>query len=104
MSSSPPPSNTFADELDELMRPSSPVSDNLLDPADTTEVANGDLQVEPVESSIGPMRNELSFARHLTRYNKLNLYQRDFLDQVAKVCHICLFYLCFSLRYFRHHL
>lgn len=90
MSSSPPPSNTFADELDELMTPSSPVT-----PSDPPDTENGN--VEPIESSIGPIRNELAFARHLAKHNKLNLYQRDFLEQVAKVRHVDIFYLHLSL-------
>ena len=100
MLSSPPLSNSFADELDELMRPISPVvSDDFLDPTHTDEIAQMAIaNLEPVESSIGPIWNELAYARHLARFNKLNLYQCDILDQVAKVClsHAS-FYLHFTL-------
>jgi len=87
--SSPAPT----DELDDLMR-SSPAPSELEDtlPLNTpagavstvsTQISNIDTTIP---SSIGPLRNEMAYARHLARQNKLNVTQRSLLDELAQVC------------------
>ena len=84
-SSSPPAS--FVDELDDLMRPLSPPLLEDTPNTDTVTAAQPDSTTIDVgiSSSIGPMRNEQAYARHLAKQNKLNPTQRVLLDELTHV-------------------
>ncbi len=89
MSQSSSPLSCFADELDDLMTAVSPAVS--ADTPDTAAVSasqtNSDTIDITIPSSIGPMRNEMAYARHLARQNKLNATQRILLNELAHVCH-----------------
>jgi len=89
MSRSSSPPSCFADELDDLMTAVSPAVS--ADTPDTAAVSasqtNSDTIDITIPSSIGPMCNEIAYARHLARQNKLNVTQRVLLDELAHVRH-----------------
>jgi hypothetical protein len=88
--SSPAPTS-FTNELDDLMRSSPAPSEDTLT-LDTqagasvpTETDSGTFD-NSIPSSIGPLCNEMAYARHLARLNKLNVTQCMLLDELAQVC------------------
>jgi hypothetical protein len=92
MSRSSSPPSCFADELDDLMTAAvSPAVSADTPDTDTAAVSasqtNSDTIDITIPSSIGPMRNEIAYARHLARQNKLNATQRVLLDELAHVRH-----------------
>jgi len=77
----------FADELEDLMRPASPsplkgIPESVT--AVTLQIDSNNIDMS-IPSSIGPIRNELAYARHLARQNKLNATQRVLLDKLVHV-------------------
>jgi len=88
--SSPAPTS-FTDELDDLMRSSPAPSEDTLT-LDTRAGAAVPTQTDSstidtsIPSSIGPLHNEMAYACHLARQNKLNVTQRTLLDELAQVC------------------
>jgi len=98
MSQSSSPPSCFADELDDLMTAVSPAVS-----ADTPDMAavsasqtNSDTIDITIPSSIGPICNEMAYAHHLARQNKLNATQHILLDELAHVRHN----IYFSLNFF----
>jgi len=88
--SSPAPTS-FTDELDNLMRSSPAPSEDTLTldtwagAAVPTQTDSGTIDTS-IPSSIGPLCNEMAYARHLARQNKLNVTQRTLLNELAQVC------------------